>query len=64
MVINLSKGSHFVASNYETSTNSVKADFKEEDTVHQVMEDMDLGNQNSLPSIIGLEEANSHHVFH
>jgi hypothetical protein len=62
MIIDLSKDSHSAASSHRMSTNSVQADF-EEDTAHQMMEDMDLGNQNSLPSKIGQEEANSHHVF-
>jgi hypothetical protein len=45
-------------------TNSIQANFKEEDTIHQMMEDMDLGNHDSHPSNIGQEEANNHHVFH
>jgi hypothetical protein len=63
MVLNLSKGSQFVASNHRMSTNSIQVEFKEEDIVHQMIKDMDLGNQDSLPSNIGLEEANNHHVF-
>jgi len=46
------------------STNSIQTDFKEEDIVHEMKKDMDLGNQDSLPSNIGLEQANNHHVFH
>jgi hypothetical protein len=46
------------------STNSIQADLKEEDIVHQMTKDMDLGNQDSLPSNNGLEQANNHHVFH
>jgi hypothetical protein len=40
MVINLSKDSHFAASNHRMSTNFVQADLKEEDTIHQMMEDI------------------------
>jgi hypothetical protein len=63
MVINLTKDSHSVASNHKMSTNSIQVDLKEEHTVHHMMEDMDLGNHNSLPTNLGQEEANSHHVF-
>jgi hypothetical protein len=45
------------------STNYVQANLKEEETIHQMLEDMDIGQQNSLPSNIGQEEANNHHVF-
>lgn len=42
---------------------SVQVELKEEDTVHQMLEDMDLEKQNSLPSNHGQEEAISRHVF-
>jgi hypothetical protein len=63
MVINLSKDSHLATSNHIISTNSVQADLKEEDTMHKMLEDMDLKNQNSLSTHHGKEEANSFHVF-
>jgi hypothetical protein len=44
--------------------NSAQVEFKEEEKVHQLIENMDIGNLDSLPSNIGLEEANSQHVFH
>jgi hypothetical protein len=53
MVSNISKGSHYVASNHKMWTNSVQVDFKEEDIAHQLMEDMDLGNHDPHPSNIG-----------
>jgi hypothetical protein len=53
MVSNLDKGSHFAASNHTVLVNSVQEDFEEEDIVHQIMEDMDLGNHNSHLSNIG-----------
>lgn len=43
-VINLSKDSHSTASNLMMSTNSVQEDLKDDDTVHQMMDDMDLRN--------------------
>lgn len=58
-VNNLSKGSHLVASNYRMLVNSAQEDLKKEDTVHQMMEDMDLGNQDSQPTNIGQDEAMS-----
>lgn len=64
LVLNLSKGSQSAASNYRMSTNSVHTELKEDDTVHQMLEDMDIGNQESHPTNLGLEEADSYHVFH
>lgn len=64
MVCNLGKGSHSVASNYRMSVNSTQEDLKEEDAVHQMMKDMDLGNQESHPTNIGQDEAINKHVFH
>jgi len=52
MVSNLGKGSHFVASNHIVLVNSTQEYFEEEDIVHQIMEDMDLGNHNSHASNI------------
>jgi hypothetical protein len=63
MVNNLSKGSHSAASNHRMLVNSVQEGLKEEDIVHQMTEDMVLGNQDSHLSNIGQDEANSHHVF-
>lgn len=63
MVCNLSKGSHAAASNYRMSVNSSLDDLKEEKTVHQMIEDMDLGNQESHPTNIGQDEALNKHVF-
>jgi hypothetical protein len=56
MVINLSKDTHFAICVHMMSTNSIQTNF-EEDTFHQMMEDMDLGNRNSLPSNIWQKEA-------
>jgi hypothetical protein len=64
MVCNLSKGSHLAITNYRMSMNSSQEVLKEEDNVHQMMEDMDLGNQDSHPTNIGQDEAIKKHVFH
>jgi hypothetical protein len=64
MVLNLSKGSQYAASNHRMLTNSTQVEFKKEDKIHQQIEDIDLGNYDSLLSIIRLEEANIRHVFH
>lgn len=63
MIINLSKDSHSAASNHRMPTNSLQADPKEEDTVHQMLKDMGNENQNSLSTNHGKEEANSSHAF-
>jgi hypothetical protein len=39
------------------SVNSTQEDLKEEDIVHQMMEDMDLGNQDSHPTNIGTRQS-------
>jgi hypothetical protein len=57
MVCNLNKGFHLATSNYRISMNSAPDDPKEEETVHQMIEDMDLGNQESHPTNIGQDEA-------
>lgn len=59
----LSKDSHLTTSNHLMSINSVLANLKGEETVHQIKDNMDIEQENSLPSIIGQEEANNHHVF-
>jgi len=37
---------------------------KEEETIHQMMEDVDLGIQESHPTNIGQDEAMNKHIFH
>lgn len=53
MVINLSKDMQSAASNQRISINSGQAELKEEDTVYQMLEDMDLKKQNSIQSWTG-----------
>jgi hypothetical protein len=64
MVCNLNKGSQSVASNFRMSMNYVPDEPKEEETIHQMLEDMDLGNQESQPTNIGQDEAHNKHVFY
>ena len=62
MVISLNNGSHFAASNRRMSTNSVQTD-SEEETVHQMMKDIDFGKPNSFPSNNAQEEVNTHNFY-
>lgn len=64
VVINLAKDFQSTASNQRISINSVQEDLKEEETIHQLKDDMEIEQQNSLPSNVGQEEPYSHHVFH
>jgi hypothetical protein len=64
LVLNLSKWSQWAASDHMMSINYDNLEFKEDDTIQQMLEDMDLVNQESLPTNLGLKEANNHHVFH
>jgi len=49
MDCNINKGSQSVASNFRMSVNFVPDEPKEEETIHQMFEDMELGNQESQP---------------
>jgi len=42
-VVNLSKDSHSTSSNHKMSTNSTQSKFKEEETMHQLKDDMNIG---------------------
>jgi len=50
MVTNLSKGSLSITPNLNISMGSISVEFKEEETMHQLMEEMDLVKQESQPS--------------
>jgi hypothetical protein len=63
LVINLSKEPHFRVSNHRMSINYVKTYYKEEETIHQLKDDMDIKQNNSLAFNVGQEEANIHRVF-
>jgi hypothetical protein len=39
-------------------------DLKDEETIHQTLEDIDLSNHESHPTNIGRDEALNKHVFH
>jgi hypothetical protein len=64
MIYNLNKGSHSTISNYRIYVKLAPKGIKEEEIMHQMMEDMDLGIQESHPTNIGKDEANNKHVFH
>lgn len=64
MVCNLNKSSQSAASNFRMSVKSVPDEPKEEETVHQMLEDMDMGNQGSQPTNIGQDEVRSKDVFY
>jgi hypothetical protein len=46
------------------SINSTHADLKEEEIVHQLKDDMDIGQHNSPPSTVGQDKALNYPVFH
>jgi hypothetical protein len=56
MVINLSKGAQCGISNQRMLISSSHGDLREEDTVHQLAEDVEMGQQGSVPSNVGLDE--------
>lgn len=64
MVCNLNKGSQSTASNFRMSVKFVPDKPKKEETVHQMLEDMDLDNQDSQPTNIGQDEVCSKRVFY
>jgi len=45
MVYNLNKGSQCIASNFRMPKNFVLNEEEEKETFHQILKDMDLGNQ-------------------
>lgn len=63
MVLNLSKGDQSGVSNQRLSVNSTQGELMEEETVHQLAEDMEIVKQDSAPLNAGLEEAASRHAF-
>ena len=63
-VLNLSKSSHLVALNYRMSTQCFHLEFKENNMIHLLHANMDIGNQESHPTNLGLEDANCGHAFH
>jgi hypothetical protein len=62
IVVNLNKDSHATTSNQIMLINLVQSNFKEEERMHQMKDDMDIGQQNS-PSNVGQEESINHYVF-
>lgn len=63
LALNLQKDSLSSTSNNKVSINSTRAELKEEETVHQLKEPMDIKQQHSPFLDVGWEEAKSLHVF-
>jgi len=63
LVVNLCKDAQSRASSYRLSTNSGHGVPKEEDIVHGLLGNMEIGEQESIPTKLGLEEAIRHHIF-
>ena len=64
MVFNLHKDAQSGASNQKMSMNSGQGELKEEDIVHQLIEDTKIMKHDSIPTNIGMEEATNCHIFH
>jgi hypothetical protein len=64
MVFNLGKGSFSTTSNLNMSVESILEEFKEKETVHQLMKDMDLDKHASLLINLVQDEVISKHMFH
>jgi len=63
MVINLGKDSYSKTSNKRISINYVQEHLKEEEILHQLKDNMEIEEQNFLPSNVGWEETFIHYVF-
>jgi hypothetical protein len=59
----LSKNAYSGASTQRVSSNSWQGELKEEDIVHHLFEDIDIEEQESMPTNHGMEEATNHHIF-
>jgi hypothetical protein len=64
MVINLSKGDRFGASSQVQSENSNCKRLKEEETVHQLEEDMEIVKQDSVHVNAMMEEVANYHALY
>jgi hypothetical protein len=64
MVINLSKGSTYTTSNTNSSMDLILVEYKEEETMHQMMEVIDLDKHASPPSNQAQDDAMRKHVFY
>jgi hypothetical protein len=63
MGLNLSRGDQSMASNQRISANSSQGEPKENETMHQLDEEMEVVNRNFEPISIDLQEASSCYVF-
>lgn len=62
--LNLRKESLPTASNYRVSDGSAQVDLQENETVHQLKEQIDIEQQNSPQSDFNQDKAHSNHAFH
>jgi hypothetical protein len=63
MVFNLHKDAQSGASNQKMSMNSGQWELKEDDIVHQLIEDTEIVNHDSIQTNIGMEEVTNCHIF-
>jgi hypothetical protein len=63
LVINLRKDAQSGASNQRMFVNSGHEEPKEGNTVYQLLEGMEIGKHESMPTNMGFEEATSRHIF-
>jgi len=64
MVFGLNKGAHTTTLDFKMSINLALFNIKEEEIVHKMIKDMDLGIWESYPINIGQDEVNNKHIFH
>jgi len=53
LVINLNNDSHSITWNHGILINSAQVDYNEDETMHQMKDDMDIEQPNSLSSNVG-----------
>ena len=63
IIVHLSKDDYVVASNQRVSIHLGHREPKEEDTMHQLFQDMEIGEEECMPTNIGLEESIRCHIF-
>jgi hypothetical protein len=63
LIVHLSKDAYVAASNQRVSIHSGHREPKEEDTMHQLFQDMEIGEEEYVPTNIGLEEATRCHIL-
>jgi len=61
--VHLRKDAHSRASSHSVLVNYCQVKPKQEDIVHQLFEDMEIGEQEPMPTNLVLEETTNHHIF-